>query len=139
MLSWRLWWTYTARTMPGIYEHMEAKKDPPADRQRVYICIPVLCSRRPSYSQPLSASSRTFQRVRLCLYVFSVCGVSRLLWRLRRYNIRAGITPLLRPVLLRSQQHTTRPALVYYTRGNMRHDPAPIVASPAVRQWYIFP
>ena len=45
MLSWRLWWLYTARTMPGIYEHQEAKKSPPADRQRVYICIPV----HPSY------------------------------------------------------------------------------------------
>ena len=57
----------------------------------------------------------------------------------RRYNIRAGITPLLPLVPLRSQQHTTRPAWVYCTRGNMRHGHAPIVASPAVRQWYIFP
>ena len=45
MLSWRLWRLYTARTMPEIYEHMEAKKDPPAACQRVYICILV----HPSY------------------------------------------------------------------------------------------
>ena len=139
MLSWRLWRLYTARSMPGIYEYREAKKNPPADRQRVYICIPVLCSRRPSISHAFSALSRTFQRVRLCLYVFSVCGVVGLLCRLKRYNIRAGITPLLRPVLPYNQQHTTRPAWVYYTRDNMRHGHAPIVARPAARQWYIFP
>ena len=45
MPFWRLWRLYTARTMPGIYGHKEAKKGPLAACQRVYIRISVY----PSY------------------------------------------------------------------------------------------
>lgn len=93
MSFWRRWRTYAAR-IKKAYRNIEGKKKSPiADRQRACIYVSILCSHRPSYSHASTALLRAFQHIRLCLYVFSICGVTGLLCRFTRPEFALYIIP----------------------------------------------